>query len=550
MSSNQKELNGFTKNLFKTRDKYYKLCKEELPKPDADYAKVETEKNLYEGSVRGTNRYFSLFYTQTLPKILKRMEEFLLRRVISIQDVLKKLLLIRKISTEKMISINNDVLSYLDEIDPESELEELLKKYNPEQTPFIYSDKYEYQEYKGLDTLKMAKTPQLLYLIPQVDPSTLCQNSSRGNGFRARTYSDPESDNNGSIPSLATSSLSTQSGATSIPSMASASNTGLSSSCPPGSSPTSPLAQPITNPAGTSPSSNLNGSAFGGRKGRKKSIMSFRLHRKSTDSSASDGDGMPGAARSQVFADAAAAAQERSSKSRQHKNSDGTTMGGYRGSMGRQGHISVDYTDKLGTLFSSSSSALPSISKTTYSSSNVSSALSMSPDPFSPPTASSPGSSPSRVLQQQQSYHQLNQLPSFNVVTRSSSVAAVPVSPPVAIPHELSGSSSGVITGVAEKKSTVLFGTPLKDLPATSSSSSGNKQIPDVLKFFLKGMLKANVQETPNVFKRGGKAPLIAAFKKELNAGTFNYNSDPYVAADVFKFWIRSLPDPLIPNTL
>ena len=480
------------------------------------------------------------------------MEEFLLRRVISIQDVLKKLLLIRKISTEKMISINNDVLSYLDEIDPVSELDELLKKYNPEQAPFIYSDKYEYQEYKGLETLKMAKAPQLMYLIPQVDPSTLCQSSSRSGGFRARTYSDPESDNN-TISTLATSSSATQFGATSIPSMTSSGNLTFSSSCPPGSSPTSPPAQPINMPAGSSPSSNLSSSGFGSRKGRKKSIMSFRLHRKSTDSSASDSDGMQGAARSQVFADAAAAAKERSFKSRQHKNSDGTTMGGYRGSTGRQGHISVDYTDKLGTLFSSSSSsALPTISKTTYSSSNMSCTLSMSPDPFSPTSSSSPGSSPSRSLQQQQSCHQLNQLPSFSVVTRSSSVAAVPVAPPVTIPHELSSSGSGLPNNLgSEKKSTVLFGTPLKDLAfKKSSSSGGNKQIPDVLKFFLKGMFKANVQETPNVFKRGGKAPLIAAFKKELNEGTFNYNSDPYVSADVFKLWIRSLPDPLIPNSL
>lgn len=510
---------------------------------------MENEKKIYEGQVRGTNRYFNIFYTQDLPKSLKKMEEFLLRRVVSIQDVLKKLLLIRKISTEKMVSINNDVLSYLDEIDSESELNELLEKYNPDKTPFVYTDMYEYQEYKGLDTIRLSsKPPQLMHLIPQVDPSTLCQGGR--NGSRNRTFSDPESENS-FFPLPSAMSVS------SVPSLSSSSS--FSGSAPPPNlncTPASPLNAPINIPSntigininssiGTSSnggssvagigSSNSGGGSGSMKKSKKKSIMGFRLHRKSVEpNSIQDNDGVPGAARKQVFADAAAAAKERSTKSKQHRNGDGQ-IGGYRGSTGRQGHISVDYTEKFGTLFSSSASLLPSISKPSYS--GTSSTLSSSPDPFSAPLGS-PGSSPLK-LAQQQSLSQLNSLPSISGVARSSSVAAIPMSPPMATTHDIE-------TAVCEKKViTTLFGTPLRDLPVENG-----KQVPSALKFFIKGMIKANAQETPNIFKRGGKAPLIAAFKKELNEGTFNYNSDPYVSADVFKLWIRSLPDPLIPNDL
>ena len=133
-------MNDFSKKLCKTRDKYYKLCREELPKADADYGKVENEKKLYEAQVRITNKYFSQFYTRDLPSELRAMEEGLVRRVFSIQETLKKLVLVKKISNEKIAALNDDVLAYLDEVDSLSELDELLKKYNPENTPFIYSD--------------------------------------------------------------------------------------------------------------------------------------------------------------------------------------------------------------------------------------------------------------------------------------------------------------------------------------------------------------------------------------------------------------------------
>ena len=313
--------------------------------------------------------------------------------------------------------------------------------------------------------------------------------------------------------------------------------------------------------------------------------MGFRLHKKgNNDFSASDSDSvLTTPARFQVAADAAAAAQERS-WFKAHKNSVDSSAGGcggYRGSTGRQGHSSVDLTDKLSmsyTLFSSSASTLPMAPGSGYSagSSSSSSALSGSPDPF----AYSNGVQPNAISlgQQQQQQQQQQQptlppqaglgssparLPSFSVLTRPASVAAIPhVSPPIAVPSSIALGTSGggggggggsgsaaaaaaVIALSGDKRPTKLFGTPLGCLPMGSG-----KQTPKVLRFFLKNMVKTNVAGTPNVFKRGGKAPLIAAFKKELDSGTFNYNTDPYVSADVFKLWIRSLPEPLVPKSL
>ena len=76
------------------------------------------------------------------------------------------------------------------------------------------------------------------------------------------------------------------------------------------------------------------------------------------------------------------------------------------------------------------------------------------------------------------------------------------------------------------------------------------ERLPVIAKYFVESLLRMKVEAVPSIFKRGGKALTVAELKKGIDNGVLTPLTDPYVCADVFKFWIRSLPEPLIPNTL
>lgn len=101
-----------------------------------------------------------------------------------------------------------------------------------------------------------------------------------------------------------------------------------------------------------------------------------------------------------------------------------------------------------------------------------------------------------------------------------------------------------------EEKSTKVLGVSLDELMRRQSGSGGDERIPLITKYFVECLLRLKVESVPNIFKRGGKAVAVKEFKENVDNGVLDYNVDPYVCADVFKFWIRSLPEPLIPNSL
>ena len=76
------------------------------------------------------------------------------------------------------------------------------------------------------------------------------------------------------------------------------------------------------------------------------------------------------------------------------------------------------------------------------------------------------------------------------------------------------------------------------------------EKLPVIARYFVESLLRMKVETVPSIFKRGGKALAVAELKKNIDSGVLAPPADPYVCADVFKFWIRSLPEPLIPNAL
>ena len=98
--------------------------------------------------------------------------------------------------------------------------------------------------------------------------------------------------------------------------------------------------------------------------------------------------------------------------------------------------------------------------------------------------------------------------------------------------------------------STVVMKVPLCALVERERALNPGANIPHVETFLVESLLALNPGGVKGIFKRGGKAQLIESLKKSLDEGVFDAPNDPYVCADVLKFWVRSLPEPLIPNSL
>lgn len=100
----------------------------------------------------------------------------------------------------------------------------------------------------------------------------------------------------------------------------------------------------------------------------------------------------------------------------------------------------------------------------------------------------------------------------------------------------------------AAANSCKVLGVSLDEIMERQKGS--DEKLPLVVKYFVESLLKMKVSTVPNIFKRGGKALAVKELKENIDKGVFNEITDPYVCGDVFKFWIRSLPEPLIPNSL
>lgn len=128
-------------------------------------------------------------------------------------------------------------------------------------------------------------------------------------------------------------------------------------------------------------------------------------------------------------------------------------------------------------------------------------------------------------------------------VTSSESPSICIVGPPPA--------TAAVAAADVSLHSTVVMKVPLDALVERERVLNPEANIPRVETFLVESLLALNAPAgVKGIFKRGGKVPFVNALKKSLDEGTFDAPNDPYVCADVLKFWVRSLPEPLIPNSL
>lgn len=88
-----------------------------------------------------------------------------------------------------------------------------------------------------------------------------------------------------------------------------------------------------------------------------------------------------------------------------------------------------------------------------------------------------------------------------------------------------------------------IIGCPLKELKKEG-------RVPAVASYFVDSLFRLGVEETNGIFKKNGKYVEVEKLKKNVNSGVFVVPSDVHVCGSVFKLWIRSLPEPLIPNSL
>ena len=98
-------------------------------------------------------------------------------------------------------------------------------------------------------------------------------------------------------------------------------------------------------------------------------------------------------------------------------------------------------------------------------------------------------------------------------------------------------------TGSGKVTSSGVIGCPLKELKKEG-------RVPAVASYFVDSLFRLGVEEANGIFKKNGKFVEVEKLKKNINSGVFTMPSDVHVCASVFKLWIRSLPEPLIPNSL
>ena len=138
-----------------------------------------------------------------------------------------------------------------------------------------------------------------------------------------------------------------------------------------------------------------------------------------------------------------------------------------------------------------------------------------------------------------------------NLDSPSNSKVTSEVTSPIVVPNDVTVTQSEL--AVMKVPLEVLMarerGKRLSGDPA-AGAQEGNCGVPEVERFLVESLMMMDLAGMKSVFKRGGKMPLINELKNALNMGKFVRPSDPYVCADVLKLWLRSLPEPLVPNEL
>jgi len=97
---------------------------------------------------------------------------------------------------------------------------------------------------------------------------------------------------------------------------------------------------------------------------------------------------------------------------------------------------------------------------------------------------------------------------------------------------------------------TGIFGKSVQQLMEQQKSQYPRLQVPYILVFLADAIIRQDGQHSDGIFRLSGALPSMDKVKARLNAGDYVEPSDVHDASGLFKYFLRSLPDPLVPTDL
>jgi hypothetical protein len=105
---------------------------------------------------------------------------------------------------------------------------------------------------------------------------------------------------------------------------------------------------------------------------------------------------------------------------------------------------------------------------------------------------------------------------------------------------------SPIISGVSiEEKKFDIFHQPLASAIANQKSTYPDLQVPRLLKYLVDSIANAGGFKREGIFRISAEVEKVSAAKNQISTGAEPEFSDPFIAADILKFYLRELPDNL-----
>ncbi|EGG18423.1 RhoGAP domain-containing protein [Cavenderia fasciculata] len=96
-----------------------------------------------------------------------------------------------------------------------------------------------------------------------------------------------------------------------------------------------------------------------------------------------------------------------------------------------------------------------------------------------------------------------------------------------------------------------IFGSDLEELMDAQKKQFPNETVPLILNSFIQTLLRLGALETEGIFRISPVHHSIQIEKQKLDqGGNLDHIDDPYLAATLFKHWLRDLPNPLISSAI
>jgi len=112
------------------------------------------------------------------------------------------------------------------------------------------------------------------------------------------------------------------------------------------------------------------------------------------------------------------------------------------------------------------------------------------------------------------------------------------------------GESESTSDVVKSSAASGIFGKDVALLMEEQKSQYPRLQVPYILVFLADSIIRQDGQHSDGIFRLSGSLPTMDKVKARLNAGEYVDPPDVHDASGLFKFFLRSLPNPLVPTDL